>query len=80
MSLAGSRSQIPYEAEQYPPHWLGGFAVKRGITSPGQVNGRSEVPPEEMIRLDLEHAHRRSLWFNVCLLARTVPTIKLNGQ
>jgi lipopolysaccharide/colanic/teichoic acid biosynthesis glycosyltransferase len=79
MSLVGPRPPIPYEVESYPPHWFARFAVKPGITGLWQVNGRSEVPLEEMVRLDVEYARRRSLWFNIAILARTVPAV-LNGR
>jgi lipopolysaccharide/colanic/teichoic acid biosynthesis glycosyltransferase len=79
MSLVGPRPPIPYEVEHYPAHWFARFAVKPGITGLWQVNGRSEVPLEEMVRLDVEYARRRSLWLNLALLARTVPAV-LSGR
>ncbi len=68
MSLVGPRPPIPYEVEHYPPHWFARFAVKPGITGLWQVNGRSEVPLEEMVRLDVEYARRRSLRLNLWIL------------
>ena len=64
MSLVGPRPAIPYEVEHYPPHWFARFAVKPGVTGLWQVSGRSEVTLEEMVRLDVEYARRRSLWLN----------------
>jgi len=75
MSLVGPRPPIPYEVEHYPPHWFGRFAVKPGVTGLWQVNGRSEIPLEEMIELDLEYVRRRSLWLNVWILIRTIPAV-----
>jgi lipopolysaccharide/colanic/teichoic acid biosynthesis glycosyltransferase len=79
MSLVGPRPPIPYEVEHYPPHWFARFAVKPGITGLWQVSGRSEVTLEEMVRLDVEYARRRSLWFNIVILVRTVPAV-LSGR
>lgn len=79
MSLVGPRPPIPYEVEHYPPHWFARFAVKPGVTGLWQVNGRSQVPLEEMVRLDVEYTHRRSLLFNLSILARTVPAV-LSGR
>jgi lipopolysaccharide/colanic/teichoic acid biosynthesis glycosyltransferase len=79
MSLVGPRPPIPYEVEHYPAHWFARFSVKPGVTGLWQVNGRSEVPLEEMVRLDVEYAQRRSLWLNLSLLARTVPAV-LSGR
>lgn len=79
MSLVGPRPPIPYEVEHYPAHWFARFSVKPGVTGLWQVNGRSEVPLEEMVRLDVEYAQRRSLWLNISLLARTLPAV-LSGR
>ena len=75
MSLVGPRPPIPYEVEHYPPHWFDRFAVKPGMTGLWQVSGRSELGLEEMVALDIEYVARRSLWFNVTILARTVPVV-----
>lgn len=75
MSLVGPRPPIPYEVEQYPPHWFARFAVKPGLTGLWQVSGRSKVTLEEMIRLDVDYARRRSLWLNLWILLRTVPAV-----
>lgn len=75
MSLVGPRPPIPYEVEHYPPEWLGRFAVKPGITGLWQVSGRSSVTLDEMVRLDIEYARRRTLWLNLRILAQTVPAV-----
>jgi lipopolysaccharide/colanic/teichoic acid biosynthesis glycosyltransferase len=75
MSLVGPRPPLEYEVVKYPPHWFGRFAVKPGVTGLWQVNGRSELTLEEMIRLDISYAERRSFWLNVWILLRTVPAV-----
>jgi lipopolysaccharide/colanic/teichoic acid biosynthesis glycosyltransferase len=75
MSLVGPRPPIPYEVEHYPSHWFARFAVKPGITGLWQVNGRSQVPLEEMVRLDVEYARRRSFWLNLLIIVKTVPAV-----
>jgi lipopolysaccharide/colanic/teichoic acid biosynthesis glycosyltransferase len=75
MSLVGPRPPIPYEVEHYPSHWFARFAVKPGLTGLWQVSGRSELPLEEMIKLDVEYVQRRSLWLNIRILVRTVPAV-----
>jgi lipopolysaccharide/colanic/teichoic acid biosynthesis glycosyltransferase len=79
MSLVGPRPPIPYEVEHYPAHWFARFAVKPGVTGLWQVSGRSELALEEMIRLDVDYARRRSLWLNLWILARTIPAV-LSGR
>ena len=75
MSLVGPRPPIPYEVEQYPPHWFARFAVKPGVTGLWQVSGRSDVSLEEMVALDVDYISRRSLWLNVKIIARTIPAV-----
>jgi lipopolysaccharide/colanic/teichoic acid biosynthesis glycosyltransferase len=75
MSLVGPRPPLRYEVELYPEHWFARFAVKPGITGLWQVSGRSALTLEEMIKLDLDYARRRSLRLNVGILLRTVPAV-----
>ncbi|MEA2138472.1 MAG: hypothetical protein QOG56_1622 [Solirubrobacteraceae bacterium] len=77
MSLVGPRPPLDYEVEKYPAHAFGRFAVQPGITGWWQVCGRSQLSFDEMIALDLEYAAQRSLWFNVRILARTLPVVLL---
>ncbi|MEA2131119.1 MAG: hypothetical protein QOJ85_4010 [Solirubrobacteraceae bacterium] len=75
MSLVGPRPPLDYEVERYPERAFGRFAGKPGITGWWQVSGRSELTFEEMIDLDLDYLKRRSFWFNVRILARTLPVV-----
>jgi lipopolysaccharide/colanic/teichoic acid biosynthesis glycosyltransferase len=75
MSLVGPRPAIPYEVDHYPPEWFDRLTVKPGITGLWQVSGRSQVTLEEMVRLDVQYADRRTLWLNLWILARTVPAV-----
>ena len=75
MALVGPRPVIPYEVEEYPAWYMRRFAVKPGITGLWQVNGRNERTYEEMVRLDIEYAERRSLPLDLAILARTPWTV-----
>ena len=46
-----------------------------GITGYWQVLGRTRIPFEEMVKLELEYVQRRSLWLNVRIVLRTVPAV-----
>jgi lipopolysaccharide/colanic/teichoic acid biosynthesis glycosyltransferase len=72
MSLVGPRPVIAYEAEQYPDWYLGRFAVRPGLTGLWQVSGRNERTYEEMVRLDLQYAERRTLGMDMLILLKTV--------
>ena len=75
MSLVGPRPAIPYEVAEYPSWYLDRFAVKPGMTGLWQVSGRNERTYEEMVRLDIEYAERRSLFLDLSILARTPFTV-----
>jgi len=75
MSLVGPRPAIPYEVAEYPSWYLDRFAVKPGMTGLWQVSGRNERTYEEMVRLDIEYAERRSLFLDLSILARTPLTV-----
>jgi lipopolysaccharide/colanic/teichoic acid biosynthesis glycosyltransferase len=75
MSLVGPRPAIPYEVDHYPPEWLDRLAVKPGLTGLWQVSGRSQVTLEEMVRLDIDYARRRTVWLNLRILVQTVPAV-----
>ena len=71
MTLVGPRPAIPYEVSEYPSWYLQRFSVKPGLTGYWQVSGRSERTYEEMVRLDIEYAERRSLGLDLLILLKT---------
>jgi lipopolysaccharide/colanic/teichoic acid biosynthesis glycosyltransferase len=72
MSLVGPRPAIPYEVEAYQPwHRRRVLEAKPGITGLWQVSGRSRVGFDEMVRLDVRYAAKRSLWFDMKILLLT---------
>ncbi len=76
MSLVGPRPALPYEVAQYQPwHMQRLRRAKPGLTGLWQVEGRSRVPFEDMVRMDLHYASNCSLWGDLKLLARTVAVV-----
>lgn len=71
MTLVGPRPAIPYEVAEYPNWYRQRFAVKPGLTGYWQVSGRSERTYEEMVRLDIEYAERRSIGLDLSILLKT---------
>ncbi len=71
MTLVGPRPAIPYEVAEYPHWYRQRFSVKPGLTGLWQVSGRSERTYEEMVRLDIEYAERRSIPLDLSILAKT---------
>jgi lipopolysaccharide/colanic/teichoic acid biosynthesis glycosyltransferase len=80
MSLVGPRPAIPYEVAAYQTwHRRRVLEVKPGITGLWQVNGRSRIKFDEMVRLDLRYAKTWSPWLDVKILLRT-PRAVLVGE
>ncbi|HEV3483016.1 MAG TPA: exopolysaccharide biosynthesis polyprenyl glycosylphosphotransferase, partial [Candidatus Acidoferrales bacterium] len=72
MSLVGPRPPLAYEYEQYDTwHRRRVLEVKPGITGLWQVKGRSRVPFDDMVRLDIQYARQWSVWLDVTILLRT---------
>ncbi len=72
MSLVGPRPPIPYELEGYQIwHRRRVLESKPGITGLWQVNGRSRLKFDDMVRLDLRYAKTWSLWLDIKILLRT---------
>jgi exopolysaccharide biosynthesis polyprenyl glycosylphosphotransferase len=73
MSLVGPRPALPYEVQKYSPwHLRRLLEVKPGITGLWQVEGRSRLSFDEMVRLDLRYIRKCSLGLDVKILFKTV--------
>lgn len=81
MSLVGPRPPIAYEVDRYAPWHLERLVVaKPGITGLWQVEGRSRVSFDEMVRMDLRYARVWNVWFDIKLLFRTIGVVlKMTG-
>lgn len=76
MSLVGPRPPLPYEAEQYQSwHLRRILEIRPGITGLWQVEGRSRVSFDEMVRMDLRYIKQRSLLLDFKLLFRTIAVV-----
>jgi lipopolysaccharide/colanic/teichoic acid biosynthesis glycosyltransferase len=72
MSLVGPRPPVPYEVEVYHAwHRARLLSAKPGITGLWQVEGRSRVKFDEMVRMDLRYANSWSLWLDLKILLQT---------
>ena len=72
MSLVGPRPPVPYEVEAYATwHRRRLLEAKPGITGLWQVQGRSRVGFDDMVRLDLRYARSCSPWLDLKILAQT---------
>jgi exopolysaccharide biosynthesis polyprenyl glycosylphosphotransferase len=51
------------------------FSVRPGITCLWQIKGRSSIPFEKWMELDLQYIRNWSLWLDLEILAKTVPAV-----
>ncbi len=51
------------------------FSVKPGITCLWQIRGRSSIPFEQWMELDLQYIDKWSLWLDLEILMRTIPAV-----
>jgi lipopolysaccharide/colanic/teichoic acid biosynthesis glycosyltransferase len=80
MSLVGPRPPVPYELEAYAIwHRRRLLEAKPGITGLWQVNGRSRVEFDDMVRLDLRYARECSPWLDLKILLQT-PKAVIGGD
>ncbi|MEP6715141.1 MAG: sugar transferase [Terriglobia bacterium] len=79
MSLVGPRPPLPYEFESYEAWHRRRLLAKPGITGFWQVEGRSRVKFDEMVRMDLEYARSWSLLLDFKILLQT-PRAVLGGN
>jgi len=75
MSVVGPRPPLPEEVALYEPAHHQRLAVVPGLTGLWQVNGRSDLSFEEMIRLDLYYVETWSPWLDLKLIVRTLPAV-----
>jgi len=78
MSLVGPRPPLPSEVDLYEEHHYTRFDVKPGITGPWQVNGRNTITDfDEVIRLETDYIREWTIWRDLGILLRTIPTVLL---
>ena len=71
MSLVGPRPALPDETSAYEYHVRRRLAVKPGITGLWQVNGRSDLPWDEAVRLDVSYVENWSFVLDLQILWKT---------
>jgi lipopolysaccharide/colanic/teichoic acid biosynthesis glycosyltransferase len=75
MSIVGPRPPVVYELEHYQEWHKRRLGAKPGITGLWQVSGRSSVPFDEMVQLDLYYIDHRSTSMDLGIMARTLPVM-----
>jgi exopolysaccharide biosynthesis polyprenyl glycosylphosphotransferase len=75
MSLIGPRPALPAEVRGYHPDVLRRLAIKPGMTGLWQVSGRSDLPWEDTVRLDLQYVDNWSWRMDLAIALRTTVAV-----
>jgi exopolysaccharide biosynthesis polyprenyl glycosylphosphotransferase len=76
MSLVGPRPLPVRDYIGFDHDWhRRRFSVRPGITCLWQVNGRSALPFDKWMKLDMEYIDNWSLWMDLKILFKTIPAI-----
>ena len=75
MSLVGPRPPLPGEVSQYTLEQRKRLHIRPGITCSWQVSGRSDIPFNDQVQLDLEYIQSSGFLTDVILLLKTIPAV-----
>lgn len=75
MSLVGPRPPIMSEVVQYKWEQRRRLSMKPGITCIWQVSGRSDIPFEKWMELDMEYIDNWNLLLDFKILFKTIPAV-----
>jgi exopolysaccharide biosynthesis polyprenyl glycosylphosphotransferase len=75
MSLVGPRPALPQETARYGDDMQRRLKVKPGITGLWQVSGRSNLPWEEAVRLDIRYVENWSVVLDFQILWKTCAAV-----
>lgn len=79
MSLVGPRPPMPDELKLYEPWHLRRLQTIPGLTGLWQVSGRSEIPFDEMVLMDIYYIENWSLRFDLQILLMTIPKVLMRS-
>jgi exopolysaccharide biosynthesis polyprenyl glycosylphosphotransferase len=76
MSLVGPRPLPVRDYQGFNRDWQRRrFSIRPGITCLWQINGRSSIPFERWMELDLQYIDQWSIWLDLQILIRTIPAV-----
>jgi exopolysaccharide biosynthesis polyprenyl glycosylphosphotransferase len=75
MSLVGPRPLPQRDYERLEDWHRKRYLVLPGMTGLWQVSGRSELDPDELVRLDFLYLERWSVFLDLSILLKTIPAV-----
>jgi lipopolysaccharide/colanic/teichoic acid biosynthesis glycosyltransferase len=79
MSLVGPRPPLPEEVARYTLKDRRRLDVTPGLTCTWQVSGRSDIPFDEQVKLDVAYIESKSIMTDIRILFKTIPAV-LSGK
>ena len=79
MAIVGPRATLPAQVALYTERQRRRLELKPGITGWAQIRGRTGIPWERRIELDVWYAEHRSPWLDLKILAAT-PLVLVRGE
>ncbi|MDO6563771.1 WecB/TagA/CpsF family glycosyltransferase [Amphritea sp. 1_MG-2023] len=75
MSIVGPRPALHSEVEKYSSEQRKRLEIRPGLTSDWVIQGRSLIPFQQQAEMDINYAHKRSLWRDLRLIIKTIPAL-----
>jgi undecaprenyl-phosphate galactose phosphotransferase len=80
MSLVGPRPCMQGQESMYAEDFSFYESVRPGITGPWQVSGRNHLTFKERVALEAWYARNWSLWLDIVIILKTIPTVLRKEQ
>ena len=77
MSLVGPRPPVPREVAEYTLADRRRLDIIPGLTCIWQVSGRSDIPFDKQVELDVQYIESQSVAMDLLLLVKTIPAVLL---
>ncbi|HSQ17129.1 MAG TPA: sugar transferase [Anaerolineales bacterium] len=78
MSIVGPRPNVPWEVEEYRPWHFERLEVLPGITGLAQVNGRSGISFDTIVRYDIKYVVSQNLMLDLKIIWQTIRSVVLS--
>ena len=78
MSIVGPRPNVPWEVAEYRPWHYERLEVLPGITGLAQVNGRSGIRFDTIVRYDINYIENQNLALDLTIILKTISSVILS--
>jgi lipopolysaccharide/colanic/teichoic acid biosynthesis glycosyltransferase len=75
LSVVGPRPPLPEEVTKYSLSDRKRLHVKPGLTCLWQIQGRSDVPFDRVVSLDMQYIQSQSLFKDIIIIIKTIPAV-----